>query len=209
MPVDTDEPDVHSGPRRHRVLITLAVVVVLFGCGALVVLHSGAATTVAAWFDGHRGRDYPDIDTTTLDPVQQRIVEVTRTEFDAQPDGTKYSEGVDEAWCADFVSWVMNQSGRTLVNPNSGSWRIPGVATLTEYFQSEKHFHAADSGYRPELGDVMLYSSESRFGQHTNIVLRVDGDVVTTVGGNELGGNVRISEFTIGDDDGLVGFGSL
>jgi hypothetical protein len=47
-----------------------------------------------------------------------------------------FSEGTAEPWCADFVSWVMHQAGFSLDNPNSGSWRIPDVYTMQEYYGS-------------------------------------------------------------------------
>jgi len=66
-------------------------------------------------------RSFPTVDGSTLDPNQTQIVDVVRTEFDAQPPGTKYSEGADESWCADFVSWTLREVGEPLSNPNSGS----------------------------------------------------------------------------------------
>ncbi|GEE01664.1 hypothetical protein nbrc107696_21100 [Gordonia spumicola] len=186
--------------------IMLAVIVVLGG-GSLIAVQTGAAQSVLSMLDDD-GPDYPTLDTSRLTAAQQRIVEVTHTEFDAQPPGTKYSDGVDESWCADFVSWVMHSSDVVYTNPNSGGWRIPGVATLTEYFQSRGDFRSADSGYRPKLGDVVLYAADSKFGQHTNIVLRDDDGVLTTVGGNEAG-RIRIGSFAPATDAGLVGYGVL
>ncbi|MGB6039045.1 MAG: CHAP domain-containing protein, partial [Gordonia sp. (in: high G+C Gram-positive bacteria)] len=194
--------------RRRTVLISLATVLVLLGGASVVAVQLGAVGFVTTWWK-NRDRAYPDLDTATLNPTQKRIVEITRAEFEAQPDGLKFSEGVDEAWCANFVTWVMNEAGAPLENPNSGSWRIPGVYTLTEYYQDHGRFRAADSGYQPKLGDVMLYSSDSFFRQHTNIVLAYDDNVVTTVGGNEWGGHVRVNQFKVGGYVGLVGYGVL
>ncbi|QRY62157.1 CHAP domain-containing protein [Gordonia sp. PDNC005] len=202
-----DDTDVHPPRKLRRRWIVLAVVAVILAGGAVVAEQTGAIRTGLAWWDS-RNLTYPDVDTAQLSPVQQRIVDVTRAEYDAQPAGTKYSQGVEEEWCADFVSWVMRSAGREFSNPNSGSWRIPGVYTLTEYFQAEKRFRPAGSGYTPKLGDVMLYGHDSPFRQHTNIVLTVDDGVVTTVGGNEWGGHVRISRFDL-SDRGLVGIGVL
>ena len=206
MTTADDTTDLHR-PRKRRRWIVLAVVLAILAGGAVVAEQTGAIRTGLAWWDS-RNLTYPDVDTAQLSPAQKRIVEVTRTEYDAQPAGTKYSQGVEEEWCADFVSWVMRNSGHEFSNPNSGSWRIPGVYTLTEYFQAEKRFQPAGSGYTPKLGDVMLYGHDSPFRQHTNIVLTVDDGVVTTVGGNEWGGHVRISRFNL-SDRGLVGIGVL
>lgn len=155
---------------------------------------------------GERYRSFPTVDRTGLDDTQNRIVDVLRTEFDQQNDGLKYAEGIDEPWCADFVSWVMREAGRPLANPNSGTWRIPGVYTLTEYYQGQNRFEAP--GYRAKTGDVVLYSDSSVFNQHTNIVVAADADTITTVGGNEFG-RITIHRFRPTDVNGLVGFGRL
>lgn len=188
-------------------MIILGVVGALVLTGVVGLAVTGKYALVTGYFEDS-DRPFPAIDTTALDERQQRIVAITRTEFEAQAGGTKYAEGVEEAWCADFVSWVMREAELPLANPNSGSWRIPGVYTLTEYYQQQNRFAASDSGYQPKLGDVVLYSDDAQYGQHTNIVLRNDGGVLTTVGGNEWG-KVGISEFTLGKDPGLVGFGLL
>ncbi|ALG87067.1 CHAP domain-containing protein [Gordonia phthalatica] len=195
-------------PKRRNLGIALAVVVLLL-CGATVVaVQAGGVNFVTTWWN-NRDRAYPDLDTATMSPTQRKIVDVTRAEFDAQPDGTRFSEGVEENWCADFVSWVMREAGVPFENPHSGHWRIPGVYTLTEYYQAQGRFKAADSGYTPKPGDVMLYKKGSAFGQHTNIVLTYSDGRVTTVGGNEWGGHVTVNEFEIRGYVGLVGYGVL
>jgi hypothetical protein len=168
-----------------------------------VVPHLAAEGTQTAHTES-----FPDIDQSKLDPTQQKIVALLRQEYVAQNKGTKYSGGVDEPWCADFVSWIMNQADVPLHNPNSGSWRIPGTYTLREYYQSTGKFKSGSSTYQPKVGDVVLYDNPSPFGQHTNIVVRnVDG-VITTVGGNEPGG-IRVYTHTDADKAGLVGYGVL
>ncbi|MHC9291217.1 CHAP domain-containing protein [Mycobacterium sp. LTG2003] len=149
--------------------------------------------------------DFPALDRAALSPVQQRIVDLLQAQYDAQPAGTTYSEGVDEPWCADFVSWVLNEAGRPLSNPHSGHWRIPGVYTLQEYYQAAGRFEAPD-GYRPQTGDVALYADGSPLGLHTNFVLAVDDNGITTVGGNEEG-DIKVR--TIDPGPWLLGYGRL
>ncbi|MFD8250436.1 CHAP domain-containing protein [Nocardia sp. NPDC059691] len=157
---------------------------------------------------GERLTEFPALDRSALDAAQAGIVAVAEREFADPGAGTKYAEGAEEAWCADFVSWVLREAGVPLANPNSGSWRIPGVYTLREYYESVGRFVPSGSNYRPRTGDVLLYGEPSPFGQHTNIVLRVEGGQVTTIGGNEYGA-VRIHRFVLGDITGVVGFGRL
>ena len=149
---------------------------------------------------------FPDIDTVNLSPTRQKIISLAKTEFKAQSAGTKFSQGAEEAWCADFVSWIMQQAGAPLKNPHTGGWRIPGTFTLREYYQAAGRFKSADSDYQPRPGDVAIYRNSPVFGDHANIVLKNDNGVLTTVGGNEAN---RIRVFVNHDKqyDGLLGYG--
>ncbi|MGS2806352.1 CHAP domain-containing protein [Nocardia sp. MW-W600-9] len=158
------------------------------------------------WWQHDWGEQFPALDSEQLDEQQSALVDVLRGEYDRPGAGTKYAEGVEEAWCADFVSWTMRAAGRPLANPNSGSWRIPGVYTLTEYYQQVGRFTPGNVGYRPRTGDVVLYGPSSPLGQHTNIVLKAEGDTITTIGGNELGG-VRVRTIRPAETADLVGYG--
>lgn len=184
---------------------------------ALVVLGVAAAIAGGLWWQdradraaavGERLTEFPDVDRSVLDAAQAGIVAVAEREFADPGAGTKYAEGVEEAWCADFVSWVLREAGVPLANPNSGSWRIPGVYTLQEYYESVGRFVPIGSDYRPRTGDVLLYGESSPFGQHVNIVLQAEGGRVTTIGGNEYD-EIRLSRFALEDVPGVVGFGRL
>ncbi|TWP26890.1 CHAP domain-containing protein [TM7 phylum sp. oral taxon 348] len=149
---------------------------------------------------------FPDIDTANLSPTRQKIISLAKTEFKAQAAGTKFSQGAEEAWCANFVSWIMYQAGAPLKNPHTGGWRIPGTFTLREYYEAASRFKPANSGYQPLPGDVAIYRNSPVFGDHTNIVLKNDNGALTTVGGNEAN---RIRVFVNHDKqyDGLLGYG--
>ena len=158
-------------------------------------------------FDRSPGESaFPDIDTANLSPTRQKIISLAKTEFEAQSAGTKFSQGAEEAWCANFVSWIMYQAGAPLKNPHTGGWRIPGTFTLREYYEATGRFKSANSGYQPLPGDVAIYRNSPVFGDHANIVLKNDNGVLTTVGGNEAN---RIRVFVNRDKqyDGLLGYG--
>jgi len=176
----------------------LAVVAFLAGAGAAAM--NGAASAHADTLPPAP----PSTELAAVSPagsVRARILDIAHQEFSKQNPGTFYSEGIRQAWCANFVSWVMNQAGDPLNNVLNGSWRVPGVYTLRDTFQSENKFEPR--GYKPSPGDVVLYGGSG----HTNIVVGVDGDNITTIGGNE--GN-RISQRTISRfSNNIMGFGRV
>ncbi|MGV0810247.1 CHAP domain-containing protein [Mycolicibacterium setense] len=190
------------GPKLWLALCALGAIVVV-GVAALLIRHPGSALDM---LPGKRVA-FPQIDRAALDPVQARIVDVLQAQYDAQPGGRHFSEGVEEPWCADFVSWVLNQAGSPLTNPNSGSWRIPGVYTLQEYYQGTGRFAEPD-GYRPRTGDVVMYADGSPLGLHTNFVVAADDNAITTVGGNEEGG-IRVHTLDDAETAGILGYGRL
>ena len=151
---------------------------------------------------------FPEVDTHTLSPTRRKVIQLTQAEFAAQPAGTKYSQGAHEAWCADFVSWTMQQAGAPLKNPHTGSWRIPGTFTLREYYESAGRFKPADGGYQPRPGDVAIYRASPVFGDHTHIILRNDNGMLTTVGGNE-NNKIRVFANRQRNYTGLLGYGVI
>lgn len=201
-----------SGQRattRQRVgWIVAGLLVLVLGVAGVLGVRAWQERSAGDAIVGEQLRTFPGLDPATLDPAQTALVNVLKQEFADPGAGTKYAEGVEESWCADFVSWSMREAGIPLANPNSGSWRIPGVYTLQEYYQSVGRFEPIGSGYQPRTGDVLLYSDNSPFTQHTNIVLVADGAEVTTIGGNEYD-DVRIHRFSPADVPGVVGIGRL
>lgn len=196
-------------PPRNKFRIGLIIVLVVAGLIFLGLSRfNPLPNVVSTYIVPKTTEDYPDVDLTKLSPQQQDIIRITKQEFKDQPKGTKYSEGTEEAWCADFVSWVMNEVHAPYKNPHSGSWRIPGTFTLREYYESIGTFRAADSGYEPKIGDTMLYDNPSPFGQHVNIIIKVDNGIVTTIGGNEPGG-IRVITHEKTEKPGFIGYGSL
>lgn len=127
----------------------------------------------------------------------------------------KYTTGRQEAWCADFVSWVFNEAGVPFTGGGAGGWQFPAVVTLQAWFKEGKdgssYFEVGDKA--PQPGDVAFYiGSQTPDGgstQHTNIVISVssDGKTMTTIGGNE-GDALKLSDRRIElGAASLVGFG--
>lgn len=145
-------------------------------------------------------------ETLVSNNYRESVVSIAEREYKKRPreyDRTvlTYTQGVREEWCADFVSYVYLQAGQPLKSPLNGTWRIPAVKTLRQYFESQGRFRAAGS-YVPKPGDVALYGT-----RHTNLVVAVGDGKMTTIGGNE---NDTIEKVTISyarGSDGLTGFG--
>lgn len=200
--------------RKRLVVSTFVITIVLVIVSVWFIGYDRVARKLHSFgppivLDSSQGAaEFPDIDIATATSLQAKIVTLTRQEFTLQPPGTKFSEGVNEAWCADFVSWIMNEAGMPLENPNSGSWRIPGTFTLQDYYVTAGRFMAVNSGYEPKLGDVAIYRGSPVFGDHANIILSNRNGVLTTVGGNE-DGRIRVYVNIQKNYDGLLGYGTM
>jgi CHAP domain len=193
---------VSGGARFRRGALAACAIAVVVIVTAVIVCWPGSesaspATVVA--------QQFPDIDRAVLSAGRSRVLDVLEVQFKQQSAGEMFSEGAAEPWCADFVSWVMHRAGLSLRNPNSGSWRIPGVYTMQEYYASVHRLAPASSTPRP--GDVMLWGPDSPMGLHVNIVIAAVGATVTTVGGNE--GGIRIRRTEVAADLHLLGYGRL
>lgn len=159
---------------------------------------------------------FPVVATANLTSIQKRLLLVAKQEYTKNPTSydanvMKYTEGFRESWCADFISWMRDEAGIPLTHPKTGYWRIPGVSTLRDYYQASNAYIAVGD-YTPKLGDIAFYEGETPDGEsseHVAMVLSVDGDKVTTIGGNETNKGIvqiRTNKLATGER-GLVGFG--
>lgn len=157
------------------------------------------------------------IDTDGFSSTQLKVLTVLREEYVKNPvefDDTilAYTEGFEESWCADFLSWVFNEADTPFTHPDTGYWRIPGVLTLQAYYEQQDAYH--DIGeYTPVFGDVAFYFGETPDGssaEHVAMVLAVEGDTIITIGGNETDkGIIQIRTDTLREGEkGLSGFGA-
>lgn len=195
---------------KRKIIISCVIVLLILAAPAIWLFSTSRFNIVPQLIASHSNEQdvtsFPYIDQSGLSDTQRKVVTILQEEYKLQPSGTKYSQGANEPWCADFVSWVFNKAGVPLSNPNTGNWRIPGTYTLREYYESAGKFQSAQSGYSPKIGDIMLYDNPSPFGQHTNIVIKNDNGVITTIGGNEPGG-IRVVKHDKGDGAGFIGYG--
>jgi hypothetical protein len=208
----------HSKKQRSKWLyLNLFIVVVLIIAVGVAYMYRGnirtAASTVTARLSSSADSQFPTIQTVNLSDSQLKLLKILQDEYAKKPlsfdvNVLKYSDGERQPWCANFVSWTMREAGYALTNPHSGSWRIPGVYTLREYFQARNRYELAGD-YTPTFGDVAIYA-KTPTNSHTNIVLSVDtkAKTMTLIGGNE-NGRVRIirnQSYALGVRN-LAGFG--
>lgn len=207
-------------PYKKRLIIVLVIVAVLF------VWHPFANESVSQTVESvvsqksRSERDLANVSTENLSENRKLIFTLIKQEYDKDPkyfDETvmKYTEGNRESWCADYISWIYLKAGEALINPNSGYWRIPGVLTLQKYFIDNNAYASVDSDYTPKLGDVAFYigsqTPDNTSDEHAAFVIQVKGDTITTIGGNEGTGVMRLRTETIEQNKakGMVGYGQV
>lgn len=172
---------------------------------------------------GYSGPDGACASQSTASGTGAKIAEVAETEFrgGANEENLGYRKylpsGVKDSfqgWCDYFVSWVLREAGAPFkggYGPNNSI--ITPVPSILRYFEKNNTFHPARSGYVPKIGDVVIYRNSEGVYSHVNIVVGVNGDQITTIGGNEENEddkNVgKIARRTRSyNDPGIYGFGT-
>ncbi len=113
----------------------------------------------------------------------RKIVETARQEvLGLNIGGTKYKlwYGMDDNWCAMFVSWCAEQCGYldAGIMPKTAS-----VSNLKAWYAGKGLYKTKESGYLPQPGDIVIFGNGK---SHTGIVVACDPDagIVTTIEGN-------------------------
>lgn len=96
--------------------------------------------------------------------------------------GGKYKQwyGMNDNWCAMFVSWCADQCGyiEEGIMPRTAS-----VAAMKKWYMDKNLYHTQESGYEPKPGDIIIFGNGK---SHTGIVIAYDEDAkeLTTIEGN-------------------------
>jgi hypothetical protein len=128
------------------------------------------------------------------------------------------SGGWCEEWCADFMSWLYNQTDYPFTGGQSGGWRLAAVDEIHNLGIEDQnfHWHGSDSGYTPRPGDIAVHKNLSTGVSHVNMVISVSGNTLTLIGGDQGSGpyggpdsgsivsEVPQSSFTASDTIGYV-----
>jgi hypothetical protein len=191
------------------IAVVIAIALSAVGFAWIIRRYIRPAIYYVSGADVVQGDEFPEINEEELSPNQKAIIDSARRVWqEPRPESFYTDVPQNEPWCANFVSYVYREAGLPFTNPVAGGWRIPGIYTLTDYLELENYWHPADSGYVPVAGDIVIYDHGVLSG-HTNIVLKVEGDQMTTIGGNE---NKAIHIRTINYKDskfGIQGFGHV
>jgi hypothetical protein len=127
-----------------------------------------------------------------------KIIDIAMAELGKnEADGSylKYTGGNAEAWCADFVSWVLNQAGTPL-----SPVRIAGATAVRDWFKANGIWLDNNGTNVPQVGDVAYWEGFHNGAQmqHVSFVLSIDGADIKYIGGNQ-GNQVGIGPFWTGD----------
>lgn len=124
----------------------------------------------------------PTIDGGSIVAISERLLQMQIREAppgsNSGPGISEFTDDNAEAWCADFVSWVLRAAGRPFTGGASGGWRLGWTLDVRGWFAERSAFRdrlVAD----PQPGDVVWFT----FG-HVGIVRRVTPLTIDTIEGN-------------------------
>jgi hypothetical protein len=97
----------------------------------------------------------------------------------------------DEEWCADFAAWVWQRSGVDVVYEYQNGDINSSAASFYEWGLAHGTWHAVDTSYVPQPGDVAVYGLDTstliathvaivvgqQAGEHGPIAINGDGDL--------------------------------
>jgi hypothetical protein len=89
-----------------------------------------------------------------------------------------FTDGNAEAWCADFVSYVLRLAGRPFTGGQSGGWRLAAAAGVRAWFAARGRYIPRTLA-QPLPGDVVYFRHS-----HVGIVVAVRGSSLLTIEGN-------------------------
>jgi hypothetical protein len=89
-----------------------------------------------------------------------------------------FTDGHAEAWCADFVSYVLRLAGRPFTGGQSGGWRLAAAAGVRDWFAAHGRYLPRTVA-QPLPGDIVYFRHS-----HVGIVVATQGSNLLTIEGN-------------------------
>ena len=98
-------------------------------------------------------------------------------------DVRRYKNGAinNSAWCASFASWLFG-AGQNSNNSDTFGYSAKSQ-TIRERAEQAGHYAKKNSGYKPQVGDLMIIKNSGN-GGHIGIITEINGDEFTTIEGN-------------------------
>ncbi len=116
---------------------------------------------------------------------------------------TTWTPETNPAWCACFVSWCIEKNRESIHGYDPTTYRLGTVAAWTALI---------DPDASPTPGDVIIFNfnnDEDTQADHVGLVLRVDGDTLYTVEGNNNDEVVIAQYDKTADADIILGYVEL
>ncbi len=177
----------------------LAIVLVIMTVVSMIPVTAGARTISgsSAFKSGKYGKALAAIALTGNQRTD--IVNVAKTQVGYQEGGyagttrgsnnvTEYGRwyGMQDMWCAMFVSWCANQAGIPTSIVPSHSYTPTGLSWFKSRGRAYSRKTVANGGYTPQPGDIIYFKSSrnSNPTNHIGIVTSYSGKTVYTIEGN-------------------------
>ena len=103
---------------------------------------------------------------------------IRETGTNAGPWIATFTDGNAEAWCADFVSYVLRLAGQPFSGGQSGGWRLAAAAGVRAWFASRGRY-VSRALAQPMPGDIVYFNHS-----HVGIVVAARGTSLLTIEGN-------------------------
>lgn len=104
--------------------------------------------------------------------------------------------GMQDMWCAMFVSWCANVAGVSTSIVPSHSYTPTGLTWFQDRGRAYSRSSVANGKYTPQPGDIIYFKTNRNNNptNHVGIVTKYSGGTVYTVEGNTSGGSVVDSD---------------
>jgi hypothetical protein len=124
----------------------------------------------------------PDGDGDSIVVIARRLLALGIAErppgSNSSPEILQFTDGNAEAWCADFVSWVLRAAGTPFTGGASGGWRLAWTPDVRAWFAARDRYRSRLVA-SPQPGDVIWFVHG-----HVGFVTSATADRIETIEGN-------------------------
>ncbi len=177
----------------------IAIVLVIMTIASVIPMSAGAMTVngSSAFKNGKYGQRLAAV--TLTGSQRTNIVNVAKSQVGYQEGGyagttrgsnnvTEYGRwyGMQDMWCAMFVSWCAYQAGISTSIVPKHAYTPSGLSWFKSRGLAYSRATVATGGYKPQPGDIIYFKSprNSNPTNHIGIVTSYSGSTVYTVEGN-------------------------